>query len=316
MLRGQFATRFEILPLHRMICSRPPATCVIRKAYMSDDPTTGAAPTMNEGDGPQRPGEADLRRLTFLGTGDALNGERAQSGLALPLSGGETMLIDTSSGTVLLGRLEAVGIPLESVRHLFLSHRHFDHVGGFAPLLATLASLPEASLAVHAAPDTLRALRKLLDLTLPGAEGWLGARLGWRELIPGKPTEVGETEVTPFSLDHGLECVGFRIAQPGAVAALSIDTRPTSEIAEHASGADLLVHDAYGPRSAAEQAHAMGHSTATEAGETARAAGVRRLVLTHLRSSRFVDPAALAAEAETVFGGPVSAAQDLETIEF
>jgi ribonuclease Z len=316
LLRGQFATRFEILPLHRMICSRPPATCVIRKAYMSDDPTTGAAPTMNEGDGPQRPGEAGLRRLTFLGTGDALNGERAQSGLALPLSGGETMLIDTSSGTVLLGRLEAVGIPLESVRHLFLSHRHFDHVGGFAPLLATLASLPEASLVVHAAPDTLRALRKLLDLTLPGAEGWLGARLGWRELIPGKPTEVGETEVTPFSLDHGLECVGFRIAQPGAVAALSIDTRPTSEIAEHASGADLLVHDAYGPRSAAEQAHAMGHSTATEAGETARAAGVRRLVLTHLRSSRFVDPAALAAEAETVFGGPVSAAQDLETIEF
>ena len=283
---------------------------------MSDDPTTGAAPTVNEGDRLQRSGEAGLRRLTFLGTGDALNGERAQSSLALPLSGGETMLIDTSSGTVLLGRLEAAGIPLENVRHLFLSHRHFDHVGGFAPLIAALASLPEASLVVHAAPDTLRALRNLLDLTLPGAEGWLGERLGWRELIPGKPTEVGETVVTPFSLDHGLECVGFRIAQPGAVVAFSIDTRPTREIAENASGADLLVHDAYGPKDAAEQAHAMGHSTATDAGEAARAAGVRRLVLTHLRSSRFVDPEALAAEAETAFGGPVRAAQDLDTIEF
>jgi ribonuclease Z len=194
---------------------------------MSDDPTTGAAPTVDEGDGLQRSGEAGLRRLTLLGTGDALNGERAQSSLALPLSGEETMLIDTSSGTVLLGRLETAGIPLENVRHLFLSHRHFDHVGGFAPLLATLASLPEASLLVHAAPDTLRALRNLLDLTLPGAEGWLGKRLGWRELIPGKPTEVGETEVTPFSLDHGLECVGFRIAQDGAVAVCSVDTRPT-----------------------------------------------------------------------------------------
>ena len=257
-----------------------------------------------------------MRRLTFLGTGDALNGERAQSSLALPLSGEETMLIDTSSGTVLLGRLEAAGIPLENVRHLFLSHRHFDHVGGFAPLLATLASLPEASLLVHAAPDTLRALRNLLDLTLPGAEGWLGKRLGWRELIPGKPTDVGETEVTPFSLDHGLECVGFRITQPGAVAAFSIDTRPTREIAENASGADLLVHDVYGPKDAAKQAHAMGHSTATDAGEAARAAGVRRLVLTHLRSSRFVDPAALAAEAETAFGGPVTAGEDLDTIEF
>jgi ribonuclease Z len=283
---------------------------------MSDDPTTGAAPTVNEGSGLQRSGEAGLRRLTFLGTGDALNGERAQSSLALPLSGEETMLIDTSSGTVLLGRLEAAGIPLESIRHLFLSHRHFDHVGGFAPLLATLASLPEASLVVHAAPDTLSALRNLLDLTLPGAEGWLGKRLGWRELIPGKPTEVGETEVTPFSLDHGLECVGFRIAQAGAVAVFAVDTRPTREIAENASGADLLVHDAYGPKGTADQAHAMGHSTATDAGEAARAAGVRRLVLTHLRSSQLVDPGALTADAEAAFGGPVSAAEDLDTIEF
>ena len=283
---------------------------------MSDNPTTGAATTVNEGSGLQRSGEAGLRRLTFLGTGDALNGERAQSSLALPLSGEETMLIDTSSGTVLLGRLEAAGVPLENVRHLFLSHRHFDHVGGFAPLIAALASLSEASLLVHAAPDTLRALQNLLELTLPGAEGWLGERLGWRELIPGKPTEVGETEVTPFSLDHGLECVGFRIAQPGAAAAFSIDTRPIREIAEYASGADLLVHDAYGPKDAAEQAHTMGHSTATDAGEAARAAGVRRLVLTHLRSSRFVDPEALVAEAEAAFGGPVSAAEDLDTIEF
>jgi ribonuclease Z len=282
---------------------------------MSEDPTTDV-PKANEGDALHLSGGDRVSRLTFLGTGDALNGERAQSSLALPLPGDETMLIDASSGTVLLGRLAAAGIPLENVRHLFLSHRHFDHVGGFAPLLATLASLPEASLFVHAAPDTLRALRNLLDLTLPGAEGWLGKRLGWRDLIPGKPTEVGESEVTPFSLDHGLECVGFRIVQAGAVAVFCVDTRPTREIVEHARGADLLVHDVYGPQSASEQAHAMGHSTATDAGEAARAAGVRRLVLTHLRSSRFIDPEALVAEAEAAFGGPVRAAQDLDTIEF
>jgi ribonuclease Z len=110
--------------------------------------------------------------------------------------------------------------------------------------------------------------------------------------------------------------VGFRIAQAGAVAVLSVDTRPTREIAENASGADLLVHDAYGPEDAAVQSHAMGHSTATDAGKAAREAGVQRLILTHLRSSRFVDPEALAAEAETAFGGAVSAAEDLDTIEF
>jgi ribonuclease Z len=282
---------------------------------MSEDPTTDALKA-NEGDALHRSGGDRASRLTFLGTGDSLNGERAQASVALPLAGEETMLVDASSGTVLLGRLAEAGIPLESVRHLYLSHRHFDHVGGFAPLLATLASLPEASLLVHAAPHTLRALRNLLDVTLPGAEGWIGDRLGWHELVLGKPTEVGGTEVTPFSLDHGLECVGFRVAQAGAVAVFCVDTRPTKEIVENARGADLLVHDVYGPQSASEQAHAMGHSTATDAGEAARAAGARRLVLTHLRSSRFVDTEALVAEAEAAFGGPVRAAQDLDTIEF
>ena len=65
----------------------------------------------------------------------------------------------------------------------------------------------------------------------------------------------------------------------------------------------------------AERAHALGHSTATEAGEAARAAGVRHLILTHLRSSRFVDPEALVAEAEAAFGGPVDAARDLDVFD-
>lgn len=254
--------------------------------------------------------------MTFLGTGDSLNPERAQTSLAVPLAGEETMLIDTSSGTVLLGRLEAAGVPFESVRHVFVSHRHFDHVGGLAPLLTSMAALPEASLTVHAATETLRALRGYLGLTIPGAEDWLGKRLRWHELVPGEPTGVGETEITPFLLSHGLECVGFRVARAGSAAVFAVDTRPCPEVIENARGADLLIHDAYGPHSAAEQAHAMGHSTATDAGEVARAAGVPRLVLTHLRASRFVDPEALVAEAESAFEGPVKAAEDLDIVRF
>jgi ribonuclease Z len=257
-----------------------------------------------------------VSRLIFLGTGDSLNTERAQTSLAVPLPGDETMLIDASSGTVLLGRLAAAGIPLESVRHLFVSHRHFDHVGGLAPLLTALAALPEASLTVHAASETLRALRSFLDLTIPGAEDWLGDRLAWNELFPGKPTDVGRTEITPFSMNHGIECVGFRVARADSVAVFAVDTRPSLEVVENARGADLLVHDTYGPERAAERAHAMGHSTAAEAGEAAHAAGVRRLILTHLRASRFVDHDALVAEAEAAFGGPVDAAEDLDTFEF
>jgi glyoxylase-like metal-dependent hydrolase (beta-lactamase superfamily II) len=137
-----------------------------------------------------RAGEAEVRRVIFLGTGDSLDGEQAQASLAVPLSGGESMLIDASSGTLLLRQLRDVGIPLKSVRNLLVSHHHFDRAGGLAPLLIALATLPEDFLTVHATSGTLEALKELLNLIIPGVEGWLGERLRWAELMRGKPTTV------------------------------------------------------------------------------------------------------------------------------
>ena len=257
-----------------------------------------------------------MGRVICLGTGDPLNAERAQTSVAVRLPGGETILLDASSGTVLLGRLETAGIPIEKVRHLFVSHQHFDHAGGLAPLLISMASLPEAFLTVHALSGTSRALRELLALTIPGVEDWLGDRLSWREIDPGKPIRAGDAEVTPFLVDHSVECAGYRIAQGDSVMVFAADTRPCPKVVEYAQHADLLIHEAYGMRSDAELAHALGHSTAADAGEAARAAGASRLVLTHLRASRFADPEELAAEAEAAFGQPVEAARDLDSFEF
>ena len=260
--------------------------------------------------------ETKTGRVIFLGTGGPLNEERAQTCLAVPLGGEETLLIDASSGTILLRQLEASGIELQSIRHLFVTHRHFDHAGGLAPLLVALAALPEASLTVHAPPATLRALRGLLALTIPGVQDWLGERLRWNELIPGKPVGVADAEVIPFAVDHMLECVGFRIARGGSTFVYAADTRPSLNVAHYARDADLLIHEAYGPAEEAGLAHTLGHSTATDAGKAALSAGAKRLILTHLRAARFTAPGALLEEARTIFGGPVGAASDLDAFEF
>ena len=94
------------------------------------------------------------------------------------------------------------------------------------------------------------------------------------------------------------------------------DTRPCPNVVEHARGADLLVHEAYGLENDAKRAHAFGHSTAEEAGKAAQVAGVGQLVLTHLRKSRFVNPEELKAEADSAFGGPVEVARDLDALDF
>ena len=257
-----------------------------------------------------------MGRVICLGTGDPLNAERAQTSVAVRLPGDEAILFDASSGTILLGRLRDAGIPIEKVRHLFVSHRHFDHAGGLAPLLISMASLPKAFLTVYALPETSTALKELLALTIPGVEDWLGDRLNWQELAPEETILVGDAGVTPFLVDHSVECVGYRVAQNGSVLVFSADTRPCRAVIEHSRGADLLIHEAYGTKDESEWAHAVGHSSASEAGEVARAAGAVRLVLTHIREKRFADPEELAAEAGAAFGGPVEAARDLDAFEF
>jgi ribonuclease Z len=265
-------------------------------------------------------GDSDRRcvgQVIFLGTGDPLNEERAQTCLALPLAADETMLIDVSGGIDVLRQLTAAGIPLEKVRHLFVTHRHFDHAGGLAPFLVALTPLRGAGLTVHALPETLRALREMLALTIPGVEDWMGERLRWEGLTPGQPVRAGDHEVMPFEVDHGVECAGFRIAHGGSILVYAADTRPCENVVEYARDADLLIHEAYGLVGDAKQAHAFGHSTAAEAGEIALAAGAKRLLLTHIRASRFADPLALANEAEAAFGSPaVEVARDLDAFGF
>lgn len=104
------------------------------------------------------------------------------------------MLFDASSETIVLRQLMAADIPLESVRHLFVSHRQFDQAGGLAPLLRAMVSLPEASITVHALPTTLTTLREFLALEITGVEGWLGERLGWSELTHFRASRFADPE--------------------------------------------------------------------------------------------------------------------------
>lgn len=99
----------------------------------------------------------------------------------------------------------------------------------------------------------------------------------------------------------------------GRVVVVLGDTKPCDSAIELAKGADLLVHEATFSHELAEKAEEYGHSTALQAAETARAAGVRRLLITHF-SSRYKpeDLAGLEAEARRVFN-ETEAAMELKS---
>ena len=82
----------------------------------------------------------------------------------------------------------------------------------------------------------------------------------------------------------------------------------TLEIARHA---DLLVHEATFADEEADRARDTDHSTAREAAELARDAGVERLVLTHISPRYGLDPFVLEREAREAFPGVVVAKDGL-----
>ena len=71
-------------------------------------------------------------------------------------------------------------------------------------------------------------------------------------------------------------------ARPGLALAYCCDTQPCDGAVRLAGGADLLIHEGtYGPGEE-KLAHARGHSTMLDAARTARDAGVRELIITHI----------------------------------
>jgi ribonuclease Z len=140
----------------------------------------------------------------------------------------------------------------------------------------------------------------------PGRARELGVPEGplWGQLHRGRPVTLPDGRVvTPETL------VGP--ARPGRRVVLSGDTRPCDAVRHAARGADLLVHEATFGADERARAVETGHSTALEAAELARAAGVRRLALTHISARYTREAPELLAEARQVFEDVVIARDGL-----
>ncbi|PYI55904.1 ribonuclease Z [Paenibacillus flagellatus] len=101
----------------------------------------------------------------------------------------------------------------------------------------------------------------------------------------------GETVTLPDgTVVDGRSCIGEPI--PGKVVTVLGDTRRCEAAVRLSRGADAVVHEATFDSSLASLAEAYYHSTAKDAALSAKEAGAKRLILTHISSRYHEDEAA------------------------
>jgi ribonuclease Z len=128
----------------------------------------------------------------------------------------------------------------------------------------------------------------------------------FKKLHSGECVEVGGRVVRPE------EVVGP--ARRGRKLVYTGDTRPTEDTVRAAKDADVLIHDGSMADDLCEWAQDTRHSTAGEAAEVARKAGVNLLVLTHISARYSEDTSQLLIDARKIFENTL-VAYDLMELE-
>ena len=250
--------------------------------------------------------------VTFLGTGAALAGADRENSYLLVRGSQTTIMIDCAGAPA--QRMAHVGMKLDAVDYLILTHHHPDHMYGY-PLFVLNAWLQGRKRALHVIglEATLRAAETML--TASESEDW--PHLFPIEYIPVNPKSIdlilttSDFTVSATLGQHFVPTIATRITERKTEHTMTYtsDTSPHDAIVELARDSDVLIHEA-----TAKDGTSAGHSTAVQAGMQARLARAKQLIMIHVPPE--CDPKAWRAAAKKEFKGPVHVARDFEQVKF
>ena len=274
-------------------------------------------------------------KIVFLGTkGGPRVGIGASNPANLVMVNDTPVVIDCGMGVS--RQLVSAGVPIPSVKYIFISHHHSDHNLEYGNLFynAWVAGLstPIHSFGpggIEAMTRTYWELNKFDIETRIEDEGRPDPRplLIARDITEdGVVLQTPDVKVTAFRTPHPpiVDNFAYKFETPDGTIVFSSDTNYNPKLAELARGADVLVHEAiYLPwvdrlvtrvkNGATLKKHLLdSHTAAEDVGRIAEAANVEVLVMSHLVPGEpDVSDEQWSSEAKKHFNGRIIVARDL-----
>jgi ribonuclease BN (tRNA processing enzyme) len=245
-------------------------------------------------------------RLILLGTGGGPRPRKASSASAqVIIANDAAYVIDCGNGVA--RQMVMAGVPLASLRSVFITHHHSDHNADYGNLLWLAWTAGLRTRVDTWGPPPLEKMTKLFFEMNAYDINTRMADEGREPIVPlvhahefsqgGLVMQDENVKVSSALVHHPpvVPTFAYRFDSADRSIVISGDTTPSDNLIKLAQGADVLVHEALfvpgitdqfvarAPNAATLKQSIMSHHTSVEdAGRVAQQAGVKMLVLSHL----------------------------------
>ena len=264
-------------------------------------------------------------KLTMLGTGNALVTECYNTCFLLD-DRGQLLLVDGGGGNTVLHQIKHAGYGWTKIRHIFVTHKHIDHLMGIVWLVRMICQFMahgdyQGDAYIYSHAEILGLLRELAEKLLQKkANAFLGQRLHLVEVSDGETRRIIGHDVTFFDIrSTKAKQFGFCMTLENGKKLTCCGDEPLSESAEpYAEGSDWMLHEAfclYAQRDLFDP-YEKHHSTVKDACELAQRLGVKHLLLYHTEDRNLARRKELyREEGSQYFSGDLRIPDDLETLQ-
>lgn len=264
-------------------------------------------------------------QLIMLGTGNAVVTRCYNTCFAIR-QGNEYLLVDAGGGNGIMSRLELAGIGYNSIRNMFVTHAHTDHILGAVWVVRMIAQAMnkgkyDGDFTVYGNDKVIIVLTTICSMTLPKKITRLfGERITFVEVRDGVSFEASGMEVTCFDIHSTKEKqFGFSAMLGNGRRLACLGDEPYNEVDErYVKGADWLLCEAFCLYRDKDifSPYEKHHSTALDAGRVAAGLEVRNLVLYHTEDTDLSNRRKnYSEEAAREFSGNIFVPDDLDVID-